>query len=199
MYAVQYGHKECIGYLLEQVQHDTIIDEAMEPSVVKFLRERGCEWSTNTTNRAAKQGDFTLLRYLHENGCPWNSDEIMDEVLEYFDSCALSVVQYLHEQGCGWTESTSSCAARKGYDKILHYLHENGCPWDERTSNAAAQFCRIDCLKYVLDNGCKCQGQAILKVIIEINYSIIATRSLGPSNHGLCCYLWFIGNITVFA
>ena len=55
--------------------HGGIIEGAAERgsvSMVKWLRERACPWSKNTTNVAAKLGHLGVLKYLHENGCSWD-------------------------------------------------------------------------------------------------------------------------------
>lgn len=40
--------------------------------VVKYLHERGCEWTWETTAYAAERGNYKVLKYAMESGCPTN-------------------------------------------------------------------------------------------------------------------------------
>lgn len=48
------------------------------PEVVKWLRERGCEWNTETCATAVRNGYFETVKMLIENGCPWDKAQCVN-------------------------------------------------------------------------------------------------------------------------
>ena len=42
--------------------------------VLKWARENGCEWNSNTCANAALNGHLEVLKWARENGCEWDSD-----------------------------------------------------------------------------------------------------------------------------
>ena len=42
--------------------------------VLKWARENGCDWDSNTCSYAAENGHLEVLKWARENGCEWDSD-----------------------------------------------------------------------------------------------------------------------------
>ena len=91
--------------------------------VLKWARENGCEWNSNTCANAAENGHLEVLKWARENGCEWNSN-----------TCAyaaqnghLEVLKWARENGCKWNSETCTYAAQNGHLEVLKWARENGC------------------------------------------------------------------------
>ena len=45
--------------------------------VLRWLRENGCPWSSDTARRAALGGHLDALRWAVINGCPWEPQDVV--------------------------------------------------------------------------------------------------------------------------
>ncbi len=41
--------------------------------ILKWARENGCDWGTDTCSSAAAGGHFEIIKWARENGCDWDS------------------------------------------------------------------------------------------------------------------------------
>ncbi len=87
--------------------------------MLKWLRENGCPWDTETCNEAAMAGHREMLQWAVDNGCPWDEE-----------ACAsaarggnLEVLQWLRESGCPWNDRTCELAAQGGHIEVLQVRH----------------------------------------------------------------------------
>jgi len=107
---------------------------ATNRSIVEWLSEHGCPWSSYCCAHFASKGALTRLKVLRELGCPWDSLTC---------ACAaaaghLDVLQWARAQGCPWDALTCAGAAQCGHLQVLQWARQNGCPWDEKTCSCAA-------------------------------------------------------------
>ena len=133
----------------------------INPSLINYLLDSGCECNYYVTYFAAKKGDIELLKYFHEKGCPWDTTTCMGAAM----GGNLDCLDYAHLNGCPWDETTCEYSAFGGHIECLKYADKNGCPWDETTCEGAAKGGHLECLKYAHQNGCPwnentCQGAA---------------------------------------
>lgn len=113
---------------------------------LKYLRENGCEWSSNDCSVTVSGGHLRCLQYFHDCGFP----------LDNPDYC--------------------TAAAQQGHFDCLKFLHEVDCPWDSHQIPVDAAFASngFDCTKYAIENGCelhenltKAQNIDVLKYVLE--------------------------------
>ena len=146
--------------------------------LVKWCREKGCDWYPGICIHAAYSGHIEILKWVRNNGCarknmqlcciffrscekvcvhtlfpaPWDSDTIFLAAMYG----QLETLKYAYENGCPMTSDIWGCAAIRGHLDILIYLRKNGCPypWDENTCSAAAVGGHLEVLKWAYKNGC---------------------------------------------
>ena len=114
---------------------------------LKYARDHGCSWDTDTSAWAAQTGSLACLEYAHKHGCPWDRWTCTYAA----GHGSLECLEYAHEHGCPWDEWTCTYAANAGSLKCLKYAHEHGCPWDKLTRTYALTEA---CLDYAIFNGC---------------------------------------------
>ena len=116
-YIVQTGGKiGAIGYGPERILHTAARYGRLR--MMKYLRSKNCEWSTETCWQTMKYGHFNVLKYLHKNGCPWN-----ELTCEY--ACKhnrIKMLKYAHERGCPWDAKAYNVAVNKGRVECVKYL-----------------------------------------------------------------------------
>ena len=94
-----------------------------------WLREvKNRDWGSLTINRAALQGNLSMVKYCVENGCPMNWLACSFAAREGH----LDVLKYLHENDCPWNSSACSYAHENNQIDCLNYLIEQKCPGFER-------------------------------------------------------------------
>lgn len=93
-------------------------------NVLKWLREKGCPWDSETCTAAASAKNFEILKYARENGCEWNSFTCSGAAT----SGSLEILKWLREQKCPWDSITTAHAQIEGNLEILRWAVENGCP-----------------------------------------------------------------------
>lgn len=179
--AASNGHLEVLKYLDKCELHSNWNDYSMiwgaagggHLEVVKWLRARGCPWTSIATYGAAEQGHLEVLEWALENGCPCSDCAVPGAARNGH----LSVLKLLCKNGCQCDDSTCVEAVRNGnwhVVKWLHemgylsnrhagleasidistWLHEHGFAWDERCCRAAAGNGDLDTLKWLRENGC---------------------------------------------
>ena len=67
---------------------------------LKYARENGGPWDSETCSKAAKYGDLECLKYGHENGCPWD-ERTCANAAKYGH---LECLEYARENGCPLTK-----------------------------------------------------------------------------------------------
>jgi hypothetical protein len=96
--------------------------------LLKWAREKGCPWDSDTCAYAAKGGHLEVLKWARQNGCPWNSNTCSSA-----SYCGhLEVLKWAREAGCPWDERTCNYAALQGHLEVLKWAINNGAPWEHR-------------------------------------------------------------------
>jgi hypothetical protein len=103
--------------------------------VLKWARENGHGWNTNTCYLAAKHGRLEVLKWAQENGCNWDHNTCSYAAYNGH----LEVLKWARENGCDWNFYTCYHAAYKGHLEVLKWARENGCEWDFNTEQIAKQ------------------------------------------------------------
>jgi hypothetical protein len=80
------GHLELLKWTRENGcdwDSDTCTDAALGGylELLKWARENGCFWDSNTCAHAAKGGHLEFLKWVRVNGCPWNSYIVLSNKL----------------------------------------------------------------------------------------------------------------------
>ena len=119
-------------------------------STLKWARENGCSWSSDTCIYAAENGHLNCLHWARENGCPWDTSTCSYAAR----SGHLSCLQWAHENGCPWDSDTCYSAAVSGFLHCLQWARESGCPWYSDTCLFAAVNGHLSCLQWAVENGC---------------------------------------------
>jgi len=89
---------------------------------------KNCDWDQWTINRAAEQGNLSMVKYCVENGCPMNAWTCEFAALNGH----LDVLKYLHEHDCPWNWNACFEAHRFNRIDCLNYLIEQRAPNWER-------------------------------------------------------------------
>jgi hypothetical protein len=118
--------------------------------VLRWARENGCPWNSNTCSSAANGGHFEILKWARENGCPWGSSTCAYAV----KGGHFEILKWARQNGCPWDSNTCSYAAHGGHFEILKWARENGCPWNRWTCTYAAFQGHLEMLKWARQDGC---------------------------------------------
>ena len=118
--------------------------------VLKWARDRGCDWNSATCAWAAGMGHLEVLQWARENGCEWDKDTCTYAA----KGGHLEVLQWARENGCEWDEETCAKAAKGGHLDVLKWARENGCEWDDDTCAEAAEGGHLEVLQWARENGC---------------------------------------------
>jgi hypothetical protein len=112
------------------------VNGGADMEMLQWLHSQGCLGDEHTLRWAAVRGDWNIMKWLREIGCPWGSETFPAAVRnENFD---LEVLKWLKINKCPWGPSNSAfgaimaftAAVRRGDLKILLWLRMEGCPWD---------------------------------------------------------------------
>lgn len=77
---IEYGHKECLikviaaGCPWHMLTTWAAAYFGSDDELVRFVRELGCPWSSDTILGAIDGGNYKALVYCHENDCPWDAE-----------------------------------------------------------------------------------------------------------------------------
>jgi len=98
--------------------------------VLRWARQRGCQWDESTCFAAAMGGQLNMLKWARQHHCPW--DELTCTLAAEFGH--LEVLRWAWEHGCPW--DADACARRaihQGGDKDMLTLirHLDGLDGDE--------------------------------------------------------------------
>lgn len=101
--------------------------------MLKWARENGAPWGTNTCPEAAGRGDLILLRWCREQGCPWDQSTCLRAV----EGACLDVLKWARAHNCPWDPVACSWAASyaasvSGNLELLTWCLSNGCPRVDR-------------------------------------------------------------------
>jgi len=103
--------------------------------VLKWAREKGCDWNVYTVNNAAESGHLQILQWAVENGC-WCVDDawccaikeghlhVIKWMVEYSDSINFESTQNFKVDS-NWTHYIAETAARYGQLDILIWADTN--------------------------------------------------------------------------
>ncbi len=77
-FSAKNGHFDCVKYMIEECKielhsnmcTDSVIGNQIE--ILKYLREKECEWTKDCISTAIQFGLYDMLVYLDENECPWD-------------------------------------------------------------------------------------------------------------------------------
>jgi hypothetical protein len=119
-------------------------------NLLKWSKDNGCPWDTDTYFRAVENGHLNVLQWAKKNGCPWDT-----WVCSYAaEKGRLEELKKLTEYGCPWNQLTCACAARGGHIEVLKWARENGCPWDRNTRLYANASGHLHISMWAMENGC---------------------------------------------
>ncbi len=91
--AIRYGQLEVAKYIVNELecfsceQSSGLMNVAVKHGhldCVKFLRELGLKWESNTMNLAYRSKNKDLIKYLFDNGCPFHMDLLPNYADEEF-------------------------------------------------------------------------------------------------------------------
>lgn len=91
----------------ENIIDSVILNGKINLPCVKYLREVGCQVTTQTCEYALLGGDLSLLEYLHDSHCPWVDNPYEPAIF----ANKVNVLRYLHTKGFPWDEATTAMAA----------------------------------------------------------------------------------------
>jgi hypothetical protein len=125
-------------------------------SIVRWLRERGCAFSSCISYNVALAGHFEALKFLYASGCA------LDESTALYAAsrCDLAVLRWLRAQGCPITDGACHAAARSAARpteamEILRWLRDEvGCHWTEATCCSAAESDNLVVVQFLCAGGC---------------------------------------------
>ena len=99
--------------------------------ILKWARENGCPWDSNTCANAALNGHLEVLKWARENGCPWDSATCTYAA----ENGHLEVLVWAQENGCPWDyEKCLNIAKQMNHTAIIDWLVENK-PEPQQTMN----------------------------------------------------------------
>lgn len=172
--------------VLEKMKFHEIFDEQIcqnaalygKLDVLKWARDKGCDWDEFSCSNAAAGGHLDVLIWLHKNGCPWDGwtnilairgghfeifkyvfENGCDDEGESYENAAfygrLDILQFLRKNSLIlWGRWVCAYAADGGQLTALKWLRENNCPWDSLTCTNAAKRGYLDVLKWAHENNC---------------------------------------------
>ena len=150
--------------------------------VLKFLREKGFEWSTQAYNQVLTGGydsnsknpnikrntEIEMIKYLHENGCKWDSVVLGTAAVNGHIDC----LKYIHQNGGELSTDTyfpsqmiSSCV--DSYASCTFDI--NNIETD--TENIKQKH--FECLKYLCENGLKLDKVCLFRAQETKNQELI--------------------------
>jgi len=95
--------------------------------VLKWLRANGCEWNSEVSEIAARDGYLEILKWLRANECPFD-DALCSAAAA---SGHLEVLKWLRAIRCPWDQWTCTSAAAHGHLEVLKWARANGCKWNK--------------------------------------------------------------------
>jgi hypothetical protein len=96
--------------------------------------------SSVCVSRAARAGNFDMLKWLKANDFLFNHERITEAAVSTIGN-SLEILQYLRSFNCPWSDNVCVEAVKYGRMDILLWAVANGCPWKlEEIMEAAARF-----------------------------------------------------------
>ena len=120
--------------------------------LVKWLRAKGCPWTTQASNCAARGGHLEVLQWMRAQDppCPWNSRVCYYAAWEGH----LEVLRWARSQGCAWDKDLTYVAAMNGHLDVLRWARSQGCAWDKDLTWTAAKYGELKALILLIKEGC---------------------------------------------
>eukprot|EP01117_Protostelium_nocturnum_P000188 TRINITY_DN10261_c0_g1_i1.p1 TRINITY_DN10261_c0_g1~~TRINITY_DN10261_c0_g1_i1.p1 ORF type:complete len:446 (-),score=114.27 TRINITY_DN10261_c0_g1_i1:174-1511(-) len=118
--------------------------------VLKWLKRQGCKWDQRTCSEAAKGGHLEVLKWAHSNGAPLGSETSIVAARGGHLEC----IKYTNQKGCYWNFQTSCAAAGNGHLELLKWISSKGCPWTQTTCTCAVWGGNLQVLIWLRENGC---------------------------------------------
>lgn len=109
---------------------------------LKWARNKGCPWSEQTFQNAAKNGNIEMLQYCLDNGCPKNENV-------YFWKMEIDTLKWLQRHSFPWNKEIYRAA--KGAE-AMDWAQDNSCPYDEDTIYRYIKFGSISSIEKCLQS-----------------------------------------------
>lgn len=151
--AVEFGQFEVLQFLhsVGSEWGDDTIDIAVKHGELEaldyILLDGFREFTDESCNLAAINGNLEALKLLRSVDCPW------DDAVPAFAAARghVHLIEWAINSGCPWSERTCQCAAAYGTLETLKWLRAKGCPWDDQTTKYASTE---EIYLWAKDNGC---------------------------------------------
>lgn len=88
--------------------------------VMKWLKEKGCLWGTNTFDSASENGNLNNMKWLKDNGCPWGKSTFWKAAR----NGNLENMKWIKDNGCPWGKCTFWKAAENGNMENIKWIKE---------------------------------------------------------------------------
>lgn len=121
--------------------------------VVKYLREKNCDWDSTACSEAAEKGYLDILKWLHENGCHWDYFSLKGAA----EHGHLKILQYLVENHCKFNNvfPLMESAVKGGNLELIKWLRTKLTISLETSLCSIASDCEHwDVVLWLIKNGC---------------------------------------------
>jgi hypothetical protein len=106
-------------------------------SILKWLHEHECPWTSAICARAAEKGHWVFLKWLNANGCPWD-----EETSSQAAKCGrLDILKWARQENCPWNAFTTNDAIETGNMNVYKWAKSNGCPVRRTPDETRAELC----------------------------------------------------------
>jgi hypothetical protein len=178
--AVKHGELEILRFVVncsgppraELLSRRTAVKGGVE--MLKYVRELGCVFDTETTEAAALRGDLEALRYAHTCGAPWDVRTLAAAVR----GDSLACLEYAHTHGCPQedVEGGPSHRVQARSLPVLRYVCEHMCPpWAGRKMENTARG-----LAGQLESGKPLQSVRV-ESRVDWQWALYLGRKMGPA------------------
>jgi hypothetical protein len=124
--------------------------EAGHVHVLQYLRAEGCEWDEHCFEAAVHGGRVSVLRWLQQHKCPWSTRRMCNLAAL---SGSIHMMQHARQLGGTLEARTMSCAALKDHLSMCQHLHAKQCPWDVEACAHAARYGHLEVLLWLREIG----------------------------------------------
>jgi ankyrin repeat protein len=112
--------------------------------VVKFLYDKGANYTTNAMNYASKNGHLDIVKYLHKVG-----SECTNAIGYASENGHLEVVKFLYSIGKVCEPSVMNMAAKNGHIEVVKYLQSIGTDFYNTTVYSAITNGHLEVVKFL--------------------------------------------------
>lgn len=117
--------------------------------LVQLLVQRGCSMSVLALDRAARHGNFEVVKYLFSVHAPYRSD-LMAAACRQSN---VDIVKFLYDRGVPWCYHAMNLACRFGHYEVMVYAHLHNAPYNRDSINQACRFSHKHIVEYLLSMG----------------------------------------------